>query len=319
MMVRTPAAVIAILLSSEGAAGRGEPVWCGHLHLCKDRREEAGSMWRAAATMNGTFDFVMTDHAAWLPADAGRQRVFVTPGGGRWLAMAYEGMVALHPLAPAAAKPVLDVFTMPDGPLTEAPELATALRELGSTARFRNSDLWDALGMAIMRQVIRAAQSKKLYRDFCQAHGTQVRLPDGGIYCLFPTPEIVLQLTDHQFASLGLAFKRRPLRLAAEAYSVHGAQWQELSPTTLVDALQVIPRVGPWTARAAVADWSNDWALYPYDDLAVRTWAKRAAPSRDWPVDEPTFGRMWRALAGEGLSSLTLLTLAWGSQHGDIG
>ena len=70
------------------------------------------------------------------------------------------------------------------------------------------------------------------------------------------------------------------------------------------DALQAIPRVGPWTARAAAADWSNDWALYPYTDLAVRTWAKRAAPSRYWPVDEPTFGRMWRALAGEGLSSL---------------
>jgi DNA-3-methyladenine glycosylase II len=173
--------------------------------------------------------------------------------------------------------------------------------------------------MAIMRQVIRAAQSKKLYRDFCRAHGTQVRLPDGGIYSLFPTPEIVLQLTDEQFASLGLAFKRRTLRLAAEAYSSHGAQWREMSPSALLDALQAIPRVGPWTARATAADWSNDWALYPYTDLAVRTWAKRAAPSRYWPVGEPTFGRMWRALAGEGLSSLTLLTLAWGSQHGDIG
>jgi DNA-3-methyladenine glycosylase II len=170
-----------------------------------------------------------------------------------------------------------------------------------------------------MRQVIRAGQSKKLYRIFCHAHGARVELPNGELYALFPTPETVLQLTDEEFTSLGLAFKRRPLRLVAEAYVDHGAQWQELSPPALVDALQVVPHVGPWTARAAVADWSNDWALYPYADLAVRTWAKRAAPSRDWPVDEPTFGRLWRALAGEGLCSLTLLTLAWGSQHGDIG
>lgn len=269
--------------------------------------------------MNDTFDFVMTDHAAWLPADAGRQRVFITAGGGRWLATASENAVALHPLAPGTAKPVLDVFTLSEGPRSAAPELVTALRRLGSTARFRNSDLWDALGLAIMRQVIRAGQSKKLYRTFCRAHGAWVELPNGDMYALFPTPEIVLQLTDEQFASLGLAFKRRPLQLAAEAYCAHGAQWQELLPVALVDALQIIPRVGPWTARAAVADWSNDWALYPYADLAVRTWAKRVAPSRDWPVDEPAFGRMWRALAGEGLSSLTLLTLAWGSQHGDIG
>jgi DNA-3-methyladenine glycosylase II len=106
---------------------------------------------------------------------------------------------------------------------------------------------------------------------------------------------------------------------AAEAYREFGEKWRELEPAVLVDALQVVPRIGPWTARAAVADWANDWALYPYADLAVRTWARRAAPSYDWPADEPTFGQIWRTLAGDQLSSLTLLTLAWGSQHGDIG
>src|SRR5260370_17946922 len=42
---------IVILSSSEGAAWGGEPVWCGHLHSCKDRREEAGSMWGPAAAL----------------------------------------------------------------------------------------------------------------------------------------------------------------------------------------------------------------------------------------------------------------------------
>jgi DNA-3-methyladenine glycosylase II len=95
---------------------------------------------------------------------------------------------------------------------------------------------------------------------------------------LFPTPETVLDLKSDQFSSIGMAFKRRPLTVAAEAY----------------------------------------WALYPYGDLAVRTWAMRAAPSYEWPTDEAAFGRVWRTLAGDYLSVLTLFTLAWGSRHGDI-
>ena len=55
----------------------------------------------------------------------------------------------------------------------------------------------------------------------------------------------------------------------------------------LVQELQRIPRIGPWTAGAAVADYSNDFTYYPYADLAVRTWAKRAAPSYPWPAGAP--------------------------------
>src|SRR5260370_8319739 len=212
--------------------------------------------------MNDTFDFVMTDHAGWLPASAGRLRVFVTAGGGRWLAPAHDGMVALHPLAPGPA-PVLDVFNLSDGPLTGAPELATALRGLGSTARFRNSDLWDAIGIAIMRQVVRAGYSKKLYRGFCQAHGARVELPNGEMYALFPTPETVLQLTDEQFASLGLAFKRQPLRLAAEAYSGLGAQWRGLSPPRPAHPPPTVPPLGPPAARPAPPPRPTSIALHP--------------------------------------------------------
>ena len=86
-----------------------------------------------------------------------------------------------------------------------------------------------------------------------------------------------------------------------------------------VQELQRIPRIGPWTAGAAVADYSNDFTYYPYADLAVRTWARRAAPSYPWPDSEQAFGRLWQRLAGDQLATWTLLTLAWGSQHGDTG
>jgi len=129
----------------------------------------------------------------------------------------------------------------------------------------------------------------------------------------------VLGLDDEQFARTGLTFKRRPLRAAAEAYLKHEAQWHGLPPEALVEELQLIARIGPWTAGAAVADYSNDFTYYPYADLAVRTWAKRASPSQTWPDSELAFGRLWQRLAGDQLATLTLLTLAWGSQHGDTG
>jgi DNA-3-methyladenine glycosylase II len=269
--------------------------------------------------MSTTFDFVMTEHPAWQPATCGCHRVFALPDGGRYLATTNGRELVVRPLTGGTREPTLDVFTLSNGMLSEVPELATALSGLGTVVRFRNADLWDAIGTAIIRQVIRAGQSKKLYRAFCEAYGERVDLPGGGTYALFPSPEIVLHLTSEQFGSIGMAFKRRPLLAAAGAYLEHGAKWRELSPRVLVDELQIVPRIGPWTARAAVADWSNDWALYPYADLAVRTWATRAAPSYDWPRDEPSFGQVWRALAGDHLSALTLLTLAWGSHHGDIG
>ena len=75
---------------------------------------------------------------------------------------------------------------------------------LGIVARFRTSDLWEAIATAIIRQVVRAAQAKRLYRNFCQAHGQQITNLNGEGYALIPAPETVLGLHDEQFA------QRRP-------------------------------------------------------------------------------------------------------------
>lgn len=265
---------------------------------------------------------MMTEHAAWSSTGTARQRIFRVADGGLWLAGMNGRTMTLDALTPSGDAPVLDIFavTAADGLLKQrVPELASALGGLGSVGRFRNSNLWDAIGLAIIRQVIRAGQSKKMYRTFSATYGERVAISGASEYGLFPAPEVVLRLNAEQFATVGMAFKRRPLKAAAEAFLLYGEKWQELSPEVLIQALQEVPRIGPWTAHAAVADWTNDWSLYPYTDLAVRTWARRAAPSFDWPADDAAFGRAWRMLAGDQLSPLTLLTLAWGSQHGDIG
>ena len=161
--------------------------------------------------------------------------------------------------------------------------------------------------------------AKRLYRDFCPGYGQRITHLNGDGYALFPAAETVLGLKDEQFASVGLTFKRRPLRAAAEAYLKHGAHWRDLPPDVLVQELQQHTAYRAVDGGAAVADYSNDFTHYPYADLAVRTWAKRAAPSYPWPDSEQAFGRLWQRLAGDQLATLTLLTLAWGSQHGDTG
>lgn len=260
----------------------------------------------------------MTEHPAWLPGENGAGRVFPLPSGPL-LADVRGAHLTLTALGGGQAEPAADVFSLPEGAVGEVPELTKELAGLGRVGRFRNPSLREALATGILRQVIRAVQSKKLYRALCAAHGTQVMLPDGHTYGLFPAPETILELDDEQFTELGLAFKRTPLRAAAAAYLQHGETWQKLSPSDLVDRLQSVYRIGPWTAGAAVADYSNSWNLYPYADLAVRTWAGRAAPTHPWLHDERTFGAQWRHSAGDHLSTVTLLTLDWGSQYGDIG
>ncbi|MGH3619808.1 MAG: hypothetical protein ACRDQV_17590, partial [Pseudonocardiaceae bacterium] len=116
-------------------------------------------------------------------------------------------------------------------------------------------------------------------------------------------------------ARLGMAFKARPLRAAAEACLEFGAKWAELDPAALVTEVQNVPRVGAWTAGATVADLTNDYTLYPFADLSVRTWAKRLTPQCCWPDTEPEFAQAWARLAGDQLSDWTLLTLAWGVRH----
>lgn len=260
---------------------------------------------------------MMIDHPSWLPAERSAHYRAVRVGTDVWaltcIPAASGGFdTGATRITGRGARPFLDVIDPASlsGPKT----MIKSLCSVGAVGRWRNPDLWDALGTSIIRQVIRAGQARKLYRAFCRAHGEVVATPLGPAW-LFPTPSTLLDLPDAEFAQLGLAFKRRALRAAADAVLEFGAKWTELTPSDLLAEVQTVPRIGPWTAGATVADLTNDYALYPYADLAVRTWAKRLAPGRSWPETEPEFARMWARLAGDQLSEWTLLTLAWGVRH----
>ncbi|MGI5285223.1 hypothetical protein ACQEVF_18070 [Nonomuraea polychroma] len=250
----------------------------------------------------------MLDHPGWelLPQPT---RALRTPTG-TWLIRATEHYTPVL-LGGGGTAPHLDIYDPADLRDISLPAgLAGALDALGPVRRLRNTDLWDALVTAIIRQVIRAGQARTMYRALLNAEG-----PRAGTICLAPVAEQILAMPEQSFNMLGMAFKRRPLQAAADAYLRHHDEWAAMPGDALVKALQAVPRIGPWTAGAAVADHTGDFSIYPYGDLAVRTWAARADPASAWPDDETTFAALWRELAGPHLSTLTALTLAWGDQH----
>ncbi|WP_431930923.1 hypothetical protein [Micromonospora sp. RP3T] len=262
-----------------------------------------------------SFDSLMTDHPSWRSVRGRHVRLLTADTGASWLVEVHGRELNWTPLSGDGPAPMADVYRLPESARPQTMALDATLAELGEVARLPNPSLWDALATAIVRQVIRAAQARKLYRAFCGRFGATIARFDETDIRAFPSPERVLALSDGDFTECGMAFKRRPLRHAAEAFLAHGAHWTGLSPSVLVKELQTVSGIGPWSAGAAVADWSNDWAIYPYGDLAVRTWARHADPGAAWPADEPTFAAHWRRVTGEQLNTYTLLTLAFGCRQ----
>lgn len=262
---------------------------------------------------------LMCDHPAWQRAEDGTAHRVVRGEGSLWLVTWRRGdQPETRFLGGSdAAGPHMDVFVAPPGGHRLPAALSSALVALGPVGRVRNPDLWDAFANSIIRQVIRAGHARKLYRRFAEAFGERVETPHGPAW-LFPSPETIVDLDDDAFRAMGLTFHAPALRAAALAYSERGEKWLTLAPCDLFEELQTVTRVGSWSAGATVADFLHDWSLYPYGDRAVRTWATRAGGTL-WPDSESEFARAWQAATGAHLSTLTLLTLAWGVTHGDTG
>ncbi|MGW1728887.1 hypothetical protein ACWCQK_39235 [Streptomyces sp. NPDC002306] len=258
-----------------------------------------------------------TDHPAWQTGkDEQHVRAVRTTSGTWTLSFGRQG---LHLTCVQGTEDMKPTFVTTDParlPAAAPAPLRDGLRQLGTTQRLANPSLWDAITTAILRQVVRADQARKLYRTWCSTYGTTVQGPLG-VLTLAPTAGAVLDLTEQQFADVGARFHRTALQAAAAHYESHHSQWEQLDTGELAVALTRIPRIGPWTAAAAATDFTGDFSIYPHDDLAVRTWAAQIAPQHPWPgKKDKTFGPMWTSWAAAdrtALHTLTLSTLTWGS------
>lgn len=155
--------------------------------------------------------------------------------------------------------------------------------------RFNNGSLWNSIGSNIIRQVIRAGHAKKMYKTFCERAGERIIISKQFPYHLFPTPEKVLSLSDEDYAMMGMSFKKEPLKNAAKFILENEDLLNSSNPSELAEILQTVKRIGPWTTAATLAEFTNDWSLYPYADAAIRFYAKEAKPSHKWPESDNDF------------------------------
>ncbi|MFF0746677.1 hypothetical protein ACFYVL_40445 [Streptomyces sp. NPDC004111] len=261
---------------------------------------------------------LITEHPAWHRLEDGGALRVVESAEAFWSARWADGTLHIQPSCsrtvhtPAPQVARASAHDLPDHPQLQP--LVGELAKLETVERLTNPSLWDALATAVLRQVVRAGQAKKVYRAFCTAHGRSIATT-GGPLSVVPQPEAVLGLGDAAFSEVGAAFHRDALRYAAKAYLEHGPAWQLLDADSLMKELLGVRRIGPWTAAAAAADFTGDHAVYPHGDLAVRTWAARAAPTMPFPTSDGEFETLWRRCAPDrvALHTLTLFTLTWGN------
>ncbi|MFE1465184.1 hypothetical protein ACFY2D_35085 [Streptomyces nigra] len=257
-----------------------------------------------------------TDHPAWHAYEDGTRARAVRTNSGIWvLSHDRDGLHRVCVEGSEDAKPEF-VATDPENLPAVPQALLEGLTGLGVTQRLANPWLWDAITTAILRQVVRADQARKVYRAWCSAYGITVEGPHGPL-SVAPAPDVVLDLPEEKFAAVGAKFHRTALLAAAEEYQHVHSDWEVLHASPLATGLTRIPRVGPWTAAAAATDYTGDFSAYPHDDLAVRTWAAKIAPDYAWPgKKDKAFGPLWTGWArGDrtALHTLTLATLTWGA------
>ena len=257
---------------------------------------------------------IMRDHPAWTTTAGGAARV-MRSGTSTWLIISdgWLSDVEVTVVDGPGDGPAPDVIRV-DKPTLQESEIGSALASLVPLSRLRNADLWDAIANGILRQVVTADQARAMYRRFCAAFGDRVETPYG-VEHLFPDPERMLRLSSGAFGALKMSFTRKLLHVAATAYLEHGTAWSQLEPAELVTELRSVPGIGPWTAGVSAADFSGDFSVYPYPDRTIRTYARRAAPATAWPGSDAKFRSHWQAIAGNHISGLTQLVLAWGETH----
>jgi len=255
---------------------------------------------------------IMLDHPGWATTDHGSARV-MRSGSSTWLLTCgpHTSGVEMSVVDGPPDGPLPNVIRV-DKPIPVESELGSALAPFVPLLRVRNASLWDAIGNAILQQVIKSDRARLTYQKFCLSCSDPTETPSGLAY-LFPDPECVLRIPATVFAALEMSFTRTLLRRAARAYLENEAAWSQLEPVTLVGRLQSIPGIGPWTAGASVADFSGDFSVYPYSDKTIRTLAQRAAPATTWPDNTRQFRARWQATAGNDISGLTQLMLTWGN------
>ena len=263
--------------------------------------------------MNAT---IITDHLGWDEAADGEPVRVVEHNGRAWVARWSDECLIIRPTDSGHldAPPVSYTSPIRLPYDDEMQPLVDELLRLGTVQRLTNPSLWDAITTALLRRDAPRERARKAHRAYYAAYGRTLDTFAGPL-SLVPSPERVLAVSDEGFAAVGAATAREALRSAAEAYLVHAEQWLYAPPEALVQCLAGVHGIDTAAAAVAVADFTSDYSIYPHGDLALRTWASRAAPALSLPSTDREFEALWCRWAPDPLAlhTLTLFTLTWGN------
>lgn len=149
---------------------------------------------------------------------------------------------------------------------TEHPVIAplvgrfAALR-IGSTGRWYEALCVAAIGQRVVTADAGASRAA-LARDFGET-------APAGPSDFFPTPEVLLRITDHEFHRAGIERSRaRVLRVAAK-YADRIERLDTIPAADATEWLQRLPGIGPWTTALTTAVAGGDADAVPVGDLHI--------------------------------------------------
>jgi DNA-3-methyladenine glycosylase II len=201
---------------------------------------------------------------------------------------------------------------LPDRAIAHLPtSLAEKLNNIAPLVHIASASLEEAIVKAIIRQVISAGHAKTLIHRFITRFGECYEY-EGFLCYRFPTPERIIASPLEDLISCGLGFKAKLIKSVIEKLEEDGLRGMlgNASINTTLEHLQGIKGIGQWTAHITVSDITGDWSLYPFDDLAVRTWASKLWPNQGWPQSPKDFRKEWESINGIYVGQVTFYLLA---------
>lgn len=236
--------------------------------------------------------------------------ITVSPQGHiRWCCSEALESATIH----QALRPLLLLLPLSEEATNHLPvELQRRLCALHPLVHLASPSLGEALIKAIIRQVITANHARKLIDTFIRRYGEH-HTYQGTTYYHFPSLETIAALALEDLKACGLGFKAKVVQETAVRILEQGLEdsVRRVPHEEALCILQSIKGVGRWSARVALCDLFGWWQGYPFEDLAVRTWARKLWPEVPWPTDEHTFSATWQALHGTAVGMITCYLLSY--------
>ncbi len=137
---------------------------------------------------------------------------------------------------------------------------------------YTQPSLFEALVKAILQQQISYRLAYQLIRDLVLAYGSSCRLGELELWD-FPTAQRLVSLSEEELRAHRVGYKAKFI-LELSKRIVSGEFDLEVltkeNTAVVLQALDALPGVGPWTAELTALSGLRRLEVFPYDDLVVR-------------------------------------------------